>query len=164
MCSLYLFSFKWLLTSDIHYVKICLLCFPMTATSHETVSFVFFCNNVTVRFSDWKRLWCPIQEETDAIYLFSFTSFFVSLSLGGDFFYNRRIVIVVAIQDLTAAFDNLLDRWINFLDTVLHLEGAFGRSGDKHTETQTRQRVIQISIYMKTFKSSSTCCCINKER
>lgn len=75
------------------------------------------------------------QDARGAVYLLRFAaSLFVSLPLGGNLFFNcRRCLVVVAVQNLTAAFRDLLDGRIGFLDAVLHLEGAFGRPGDEHT-------------------------------
>lgn len=67
------------------------------------------------------------------IYLFNFSrSFFVSgLCFCSNLLFTDRRLLIVAVQDLTAPFADLLDRRIGFLDTVLYFQWAFRRSGGR---------------------------------
>lgn len=71
---------------------------------------------------------------------------FVSLSLVADVLFHHRglvlAVIVVAVQDLTTAFDHFLDGWIGFLHAVLHLEWTLYRPAAEGTHTHRRWGVM----------------------
>lgn len=75
----------------------------------------------------------PKGSNAGDIYLFNFSrSFLVSrLCFRSNLLFNVRRLLIVAVQDLTAAFADLLDRRIGFLDTVLHFQWAFRRSGKR---------------------------------
>lgn len=76
----------------------------------------------------------------DVFYLFfRIEGFFVSLSsvghlvLGG----GALVLLLVAVQDLAAAFGDPLDGRVGFLGAVLHLERAFDGSGRRAQEKKT---------------------------
>lgn len=79
--------------------------------------------------------------------------------------FNNRCLVIVAVQDLTAALGNLLDGRVGFLDTVLHLERALDRSEDEQghavkTLCDSNKMKPQASFIWPPLKSTATRCYI----